>query len=175
MFSATPNTIETSSAPRMFSPEQRVGDEAADEAGEGDGLGGGLGQAPGVEGGRVDVHPGSRPEDVGHDQADDHRDERQHEEIADGLDADPAGLAQVVHRGDAGDDDAEHDRDDDHPYEGDEPVVQRPQRDADLGQQEADRDAQDGADDDLEPQLAQEPAEPGPLTAVRRSGGGRHR
>ena len=36
----------------------------------------------------------------------------------------------------------------------DEPGSERPERLADLGSQDADGDAEDGADDDLEPELA---------------------
>ena len=55
--------------------------------------------------------PGAGFEDVGDDQPDQHRHQGQHEEVADRLDADPAGLAQAVHGGDAEGDDAEDHRD----------------------------------------------------------------
>ena len=58
-------------------------------------------------------------------------------------------------------DDAEHDGDDDHLDESNEPIVQRAHGLADVGEQDADGDAEDGTDDDLEPELADEGTEPG--------------
>ena len=135
--------------------EQGVGDHVGDELHEADFLAGvDAGDRAGVQAGDVDVHAGAGFEDVGDDQADQHRDQRQDEEVAECLDADTACSAQAVHGGDAEGHDAEHDGNDDHLDQPDEPVVERCQCLTDVGEQDADGDAQHGAEDDLEPELA---------------------
>ena len=134
-------TLVTNSTKPIFSPESTPGILLASRVDD------------------VDVHAGAGFEDVGDDQADQHRHQRQDEEVAQRLDADAAGFAQAVHGGDAEGDDAEHHGDDDHLDQGDEPVIERGQRLTDVGQQEADGDAEDGAEDDLEPELADQGAE----------------
>ena len=142
--------------------EQGVGDDVGDELDEADLLAGvDAGDLAGVQAGDVDVHAGAGFEDVGDDQPDQHRPQRQDEEVAQCLDADAAGFAQAVHGGDAEGDDAEHHGDDDHLDQADEPVVERAHGLADVGEQDADGDAEDGADDDLEPELADQGTEPG--------------
>ena len=142
--------------------EQGVGDEVGDELDDADLLAGvDAGDLAGVEGGDVDVHSRAGFEDVGDHQADQHRHQREDEEVAERFDADAAGFAQAVHRGDAEGDDTEDHGDDDHLDQSDEPVVERADCLADVGQQDADGDAEDGADDDLEPELADQGAESG--------------
>ncbi|WSQ06640.1 hypothetical protein OG604_02105 [Streptomyces sp. NBC_01231] len=106
------------------------------------------------------MQAGAGLEDVGDDQPDQHGRQGQHQEVADRLHTDPADLAQVVHRGDAGGDHAEDDRDHDHLDQCDEPVVERLQILTQPGREDADGDAEDGGQYDLEPQLTYETAQP---------------
>ena len=113
-------------------------------------------------GGDVDVHAVAGFEDVGDGQADEHRHQRQDDEVAQRLDADAAGFAQAVHGGDAAGYTTQN-------TTGTTIILTRAMNQslsglsclADGGQQQADGDAQDGADDDLEPEFADQAAESG--------------
>ena len=157
----------------VIAPNSESGIDVGDELDEADLLPGvDAGDLAGVQAGDVDVHAGAGFEDVGDGQPDEHRPQRQDEEVAQRFDADAAGFAQAVHGGDAEGDDAEHHRDDDHLDQSDEPVIEWAHGLADIGEQKAHGDAEDGADDDLEPELADQGAESGsPLWGFGGGGG----
>ena len=95
----------------------------------------------GVERRRVDVEPGAGLRQLAHDQADGEGQRRNNLKIHQRLDADPADLRHVPHRGDAVHHGAENDRADHHLDELDERVAQRLQRCAGLRMEVADADA----------------------------------
>src|SRR5439155_8665496 len=122
-----------------------------------------------VERGRVDVHAGTRLDEVDDDEPDDQRDGADDLEVQQREAAGLADLLHVLHTGDADDDGAEDDRRDDHLDQLDERVAERLHRLAGLRPEVAEDHADDDRGDDLEVQrLVDRLACHGPLLACFR-------
>ena len=129
--------------------------------------GGVAGEALGIQRGGVGVETRPRREDIRDDQADHEGDGRDHLEIKEGLEADAADLLEVPHPREPDDHRRKDDRGDEHLDQIDEPVAQRPERDAPLRLQVAEQPAKDDADENLDVEV-DAPAGGG----FRRGGGG---
>ncbi len=103
-----------------------------------------------VERGRIDVEAGARLDDLADQQADAERDGRDHLEINQRLDADPAEFLQVAHAGDAVHHGAEDHRRDHHLDQRDEAVAERFERLAEIRIEMPDRDADHDRDQHLD-------------------------
>ena len=99
---------------------------------------------------RVDADAGLN--DVDDDQSDDQRERRNHLEVNEGLDADPADRPEVANLRDPDHDDAEDDRSDHHSDELDEAVAERPHRRPCLRGDVSEHDADQNGEQDLDVQ-----------------------
>ena len=103
-----------------------------------------------IDRGRIDVEAGAGLEDFADDQADRERHRRDHLEIDQRLQADPADALQVAHRGDAVHHGAEDHRRDHHLDQRDEAVAERLQLLAEIGIEMSDQDTEQDRDQNLD-------------------------
>ncbi len=125
------------------------------------GLGGVAGGRVGVDGLRIDVHPGARAPQVHRRQGEGEGDGGDDLEIDDRLQRHPAGAAHVVHARHPVHHGAEDHRGDDHPDQGDEGVAQGLHLGPQVRVQPAQQGAQRHGRQHLEPELPDEPHQHG--------------